>query len=115
MMEAGTLRAAAMGCALLLGSALAPAGASAATVDKQFNTAISRMLMGMKEGAVSVMAPDEKEALVACVQKVFAGIPDEKKKFIVSGGPAGELRARFDKVGLENQARLKQKVRDDCA
>ena len=108
------LGGAAVLAALVAGSPLSPGGALAASLDGQFNTAISRMLMGLKEGPVSVMSKQEKTDLVACVQKVFGGISDEKKKFILDAGDPAGIRERLDKVRLENQAKLKQQVRDDC-
>jgi hypothetical protein len=81
----------------------------------KFNAAVERMLMNMKTGAVSQMSEAEKKDLVACVQKVFSGIPDEKKQYIASAKDQSELEERFDEVGLENQAALKQQVRDECS
>jgi hypothetical protein len=90
-------------------------GANAASIDGKFNAALNRMLMGMKDGPVSQMSAPEKKELVACVQKVFGKIPDDKKRYIVDASGEAEVRARFDEVGLENRAALKQEVRDECA
>lgn len=100
---------------LLIAAAFAPAGAAAASLDSDFDAAIERLLMNMKEGAVSQMSTEEKRELVTCVQGVFASVPDEKKQYIASAKDHAELRARFDEVGLENDGRLKQQVRDECA
>lgn len=100
--------------AAVLASISAP-GAQAASLASKFNAAIERMLMNTKEGAVSEMTEQEKKELIVCVQGVFSKISDEKKEYIVAATSDSELRQRFDKVGLENKAALKQQVRDECA
>ena len=99
---------------IMIGSAMTAGGAGAASVDKQFNAAIARLLNGMKDGPVSKMSKTERKELIVCVTGVFGKLPDTKKKYIADAPSFDELRARFDKVGLENQARLKQQVRDEC-
>jgi hypothetical protein len=100
--------------AAILTSFLA-ASTAQAQGDGKFNAAVERMLMNMKTGAVSQMSQAEKKELVACVQKVFKGIPAEKKTYIATAKDQSELESRFDEVGLENQAALKQQVRDECS
>ena len=90
-------------------------GVSAASIDGKFNAAVERLLLNMKEGAVAEMSQAEKKELVACVQKVFGKITEEKKRYIAEASDHSELKARFDEVGLENRAALKQQVRDECS
>lgn len=96
-------------------ASVAVSGAQAASVDGKFRAAVSRMLMNMEDGPVSQMSEPEKKELVACVQNVFGQITEEKKQYIATASSQSELRQRFDEVGLENRAALKQQVRDDCA
>lgn len=100
---------------LLALASVALTSAQAASIDGKFNSAIGKMLMNLKDGPVAQMTEQEKKELVACVQKVFGQITNEKKQYILASSGANELRARFDEVGLENRAALKQQVRDDCA
>jgi hypothetical protein len=108
------IRSLSLSGAALLAASLAVSAAHAQGHGK-FNAAVERMLMNMKTGAVSQMSQAEKKELVACVQKVFSGISNEKKRYIAEAKDQAELEARFDKVGLENQAALKQQVRDECS
>jgi hypothetical protein len=112
------VKRAAMGLAaawLVLGAAAAPTGAHAAAIDGKFNAALERLLMNLKDGPVSQMTNQEKKELVTCVKGIFSKIPEEKKQYIATAANQAELRARFDEVGLENRAALKQQVRDECA
>jgi hypothetical protein len=100
---------------MLVVAATTVTGTQAAAIDRKFNAAIERMLMNMKDGPVSEMSNQEKKELVACVKGVFGRIPEAKKEYIATASNEAEIRARFDEVGLENRAALKQQVRDECA
>lgn len=104
------------GALLVFGSAMAPQAASAASLDQQFRAAVKRLLMNLEDGPVAEMTAAEKKDLVACVNEVFSGIPPQKKQYILdAGSDFAELRARFDRVGSENRAELKQEVTRNCA
>lgn len=104
------------GAVLIFASATAPQTASAASLDSQFRAAVQRLLLNLKDGPVAEMTAAEKKDLIACVNEVFAGIPPQKKRYIIEAGSNfTELRQRFDKVGNEDRAKLKQQVTRDCA
>jgi hypothetical protein len=103
------------GVMLVLGSALAPQAANAASLDNQLRSSIERLLTNMKEGAVSQMTKDEQLELADCVYEIMADIPSDRKEYIVKASGFEELRARFDEVGLENQAAVKKKIQQSCA
>ena len=106
----------AAGALLVFGSAAIPEAANAASLDQRFRAAVQRLLMNMPDGPVAEMTAAEKRELVACVNQVFAGIPAQKKQYIVeAGNNFAELRSRFDEVGQENRAELKQQVTKNCA
>ena len=104
------------GAVLVFASATAPQPALAASLDAQFRAAVQRLLLNLKDGPVAEMTMAERKDLAACVNEVFAGIPPQKKQYIVEAGSnLAELRARFDKVGNEDRAKLKQEVTRNCA
>ena len=103
------------GAVLVLASAVSQP-VSAASLDSQLRAAIQRLLLNLEDGPVSEMTEAEKKDLIACVNEVFSGIPPQKKQYIVeAGSDFAELRQRFDKVGNEDRAKLKQQVTRNCA
>jgi hypothetical protein len=115
-MAAGKVLLGVAGAVLMFGSAIVPQAASAASLDSKFRAAIQRLLLNLKDGPVAQMTTAEKKDLIACVNQIFSGIPPQKKQFILdAGSDFGELRARFDKVGSEDRAKLKQEVTRNCA
>lgn len=100
---------------LVMGSITTADFASAASIDSELRSAVQRLIMNMKEGPVSKLSAAERKELAGCIYGVMSGIPREKKEYIVQAKGQAELRARFDKVGLEDRAALKQKISRDCA
>jgi hypothetical protein len=104
------------GAVLILASAATAEQAAAASLDQQFRAAVQHLLMNLKEGPVGQMTTAERKELVSCVNEVFAGIPQQKKRYVVEArSDLAELRRRFDEIGNENRAELKQQVTRDCA
>ena len=104
-----------LGAFLMIGSVGTPGLASAASIDTELRSAVQRLIMNMKEGPVSKLSEAERKELAGCIYDVMSVIPEEKKEYIVQAKGHDELRARFDEIGLENQAALKQKISKDCA
>lgn len=100
---------------LVIGSVSTAEIASAASIDSELRSAVQRLIMNMKEGPVSKLSAAERKDLAGCIYDVMSGIPREKKEYIVQAKGQAELRARFDEVGLEDRAALKQKISRDCA
>jgi hypothetical protein len=104
-----------LGALLMVGSLGAPGTANAASIDTELRSAVQRLIMNIKEGPVSKLSEAERKELAGCIYNVMSGIPEEKKEYIIQAKGHDELRARFDKVGLEDQAALKQQISRDCA
>ena len=94
---------------------VATAPVRAATLDDELRVSVHTLIMGMKEGPVAQLGEPEREELAACIHEVMSDMPEEKKQYIVDASDDAELRARFDEVGLENKAALKQQISRECA
>ena len=111
----GKALAGVVGAFLVLASVAAPERANAASLDAQLRSAVQRMIMNLNEGPVAQLSDAERKELAGCIYGVMKGIPRAKKEYIVQAKGAADLRARFDKVGLEDRAALKQQISRSCA
>lgn len=104
-----------VGAFLAFGSVPVAERADAASLDSQLRSAVQRLIMGLNEGPVSKLSNAERKELAGCIYGVMSGIPRAKKEYIVQAKGPADLRARFDKVGLEDRAALKQQITRECA
>ena len=100
----------------LLGAASA-GSASAASVDRQFSSAVARILSGVRdqEEFLAELSNSEFNEFVSCAQNVMAQAPLERKQYVLEASNQSEMRQRFDEVALDNRAALKQQITRDCS
>jgi len=100
----------------LLGSASAEA-ASASSINRQFNSAVARILGSVRnqEEYLAELSASEFNEFVSCAQNVMSQAPLARKQYVLAASNQSEMRQRFDEVALDNRAALKQQITRDCA
>jgi len=99
---------------LLAGQAAAQ---SSGSINRQFSSAVARILNSVKseQEFLSALSASEFKAFVSCAQNVMASAPLPRKQYVLAAANQGEMRQRFDEVALDNRAALKQQITKDCA
>ncbi len=98
----------AFGC-LQLGAT--PSGA----ITEEFAAIVAEILSAQTEGRISEMGPQQKIAMIACVNGVLVNMPNGKKRYIMQGVDLDEREDRFGKVLYENRGEWVQNVARACA
>ena len=106
-----------LGAAAALGvlAAVTTGATSPATAGVSFPAAVEKILRQQQTGLVSRLPADRKTALIVCVNRVLAGLPNGKKRYVIEATNYVDLEARFGKVVMENHAEWKQKIAQGCA
>lgn len=101
---------------VIFGTATADA-ASAASVNRQFRSAVATVLAGVKNtnDFLRQMSSSEFRAFVACAQNVMDDAPLPRKQYVLAARDSTTRRTRFDEVALDNQATLKQRITRECS
>ena len=99
------------GALVVFGAVISAAPANAAN----FGAVVEKVLMSQQSGPVAKLNADGKRQLVACVNKVLAGLPAGKKRYVSEAASFDEMQQRFGKVVMENRAEWKQKIAKSCA
>ncbi len=102
--------------ALAIGTTASQA-ATNASIDRQFRSAVARILNSVRGGNdyLSGLSASQFKAFVACAQGVMDAAPTARKQFVLAAPNETELRQRFDQVSLDNHAKLKQSITRECA
>lgn len=101
---------------IVAGTTLAEAQ-SAASIDRQFRSAVARILDSVKkeQDFLRELSASEYREFVSCAQGVMAAAPLARKQYVLAASNQSEMRQRFDEVALDNRAALKQQITRDCA
>jgi hypothetical protein len=79
-----------------------------------FPTVVANILNSQTDGRIAKLDPATKRDMIACVNRVLAGLPGGKKRFVVEGASYSEQQSRFGKVVKENRAEWEQKIAQGC-
>jgi hypothetical protein len=102
--------------AVLVAIGAAPlSAASAASVDRAFAAAVAKVLAGVHNSFLDSLSAADKRAFIACAQRVMNAAPQARKEYVLAAKNAAEMRERFDKIALDNRAKLKQQISSECA
>ena len=100
---------AAFGCLQLV------ATPSSGGVTEEFAAIVAEILNAQTEGRISEMGPQQKTAMIACVNAVLVNMPNGRKRYIMQGANLDEREDRFGKVLYENRGEWVQNVARACA
>jgi hypothetical protein len=102
--------------ALILSASVAEA-ATAATINRQFRSAVARVLNSVRSSTdyLSQLSSSEFREFISCAQNVMDAAPLARKQYVLAAPNLAAQRQRFDEVALDNRAVLKQKITRDCA
>jgi len=79
-----------------------------------FPSVVATILNNQSDGRIAKLEPATKQEMVNCVNRVLAGLPNGKKRFVVEGANYNEQEDRFGKVVKENRAEWEQKIAKGC-
>lgn len=79
-----------------------------------FPTVVANILNSQSDGRIAKLDPATKQEMVNCVNRVLAGLPNGKKKFVAEGASFDEQENRFGRVVKENRAEWEQKIAAGC-
>ncbi len=99
------------GALVIFGAVFSAAPANAA----DFGAVVEKVLMSQQSGPVAKLNAERKRQLVACVNKVLAGLPGGRKRYVTQASSLDEMQDRFGEVVMENRAEWKQKIAKKCA
>lgn len=101
---------------LVMGSTAAQAASSAA-VNREFRSAVARVLESVRkeQDFLRQMSSNEFRDFVSCAQRVMDGAPLTRKQYVLAAKGMSAQRQRFDEVALDNRAKLKQQITRECA
>ena len=80
-----------------------------------FDAVVAEILGGQTTGRISQMGPQQKAAMIGCVNAVLTGLPNGRKRYVVQGVNFEDKERRFGEVVQENRAEWKQKIARGCA
>lgn len=96
------------GAAALFFISMTPATAA------DFPSVVATILNNQSDSRLAKLDPASKQEMVNCVNRVLAGLPNGKKRFVVEGASYDEQESRFGKVVKENRAEWEQKIAKGC-
>jgi hypothetical protein len=88
---------------------------SATTFAASFDAVVEAVLMNQQDGRVAKLSADGKRQLVSCVNRVLAGLPGGRKRYVAQATNLDQMQDRFGEVVMENRAEWKQKIANKCA
>lgn len=80
-----------------------------------FASVVTEILQAQTDGPLGRMSPQKKAAMIGCVNKTLADMPNGKKRYVLEGTDYEDREHRFGKVVLENRAEWKQKIARGCS
>ena len=92
----------------------ASAQASAASENRQYSSLVAGIVAGYDNENLEGMTGGERREWNQCVTRIFGGVAQGRKRYVLAGGSRGEQRNRLEQISLENQASVRQQITRDC-